>query len=226
MFIDCHLHTSRYSPCSILEPYQALLQAREAGLQGLVITEHQVQWSIQEVRELQSQFPDIAVFSGLEVTLAEDVDLVLIIPNQGLQIPFGLSFSSLYSRLQDVWEGSFVFLAHAFRWTDQLTPEAEEILPYIHGLEMSSVNILNGQYQQVQGKFKPKLLSAYQALRSKYDLLPIYNTDAHLKQAVGSIANYISCPGLPQDESELADILKSAEIREYQNSKLLGELLV
>lgn len=225
MFIDCHIHTNRYSPCSLLDPHQALMQARDAGLQALVITEHQFQWSPREVQELQEQFPDMAIYSGLEITLAEEVDLVLITPNQALKFPFGLSFSDLYSRLYHVWDSSFVFLAHAYRWTDALSPEAEKILPYIHGLEMNSVNILNGQYQESQGKFKPRLQAAYQALRNKYDLLPIYNSDAHLKQAVGSIANYLSCPAPPTHEAELASLLKSIETREYQNYKLLQDLL-
>lgn len=225
MFIDCHLHTNRYSPCSLLSPPQALLQARDMGLQALVITEHQIQWSPKEVQEMQAQFPDMAIYSGLEVTLAEEVDLVLITPNQALQFPFGISFSSLYATLKDVWENSFVFLAHAYRWTDQLSPEAERILPYIHGLEMNSVNILNGQYQEAQGKFKPKLQAAYQDLRSKYNLHPVYNSDAHLEQALGSIANYIHCPWPPKDEADLARLLKSTEARESQNNKLLQGLL-
>ncbi|MFO8031713.1 MAG: PHP domain-containing protein [Desulfohalobiaceae bacterium] len=225
MFIDCHIHTNRYSPCSLLAPHQAVLQARESGLQALVITEHQIQWSPKEVQELKAQFPDMAIYSGLEVTLAEEVDLVLITPNHALQIPFGINFSSLYSRLGDLWERSFVFLAHAYRWTDLLNPEAEKILPHIHGLEMNSVNILNGQYQESQGKFKPRLQAAYQELRSKFDLLPLYNSDAHLEQAVGSIANYLSYPAPPADEAKLASLLKSTESREYQNYKLLQELL-
>lgn len=225
MYIDCHLHSRRYSPCSLLAPEQALDQALHKGLQAVVITEHQIQWSTKEVQELQKYFPEVAIYSGLEVTLAEEVDLVLITPNQALKFPFGISFNTLRNKLDHVWEQSFAFLAHAFRWTDRLSPEAEKILPYLHGLEMNSLNILNGQYQESQGKFKPKLETAYQALRKKYNLIPVYNSDAHLKQAVGSIANYISCPAPPQDEASLASLLKSAKPQEHQNRQLLQGLL-
>ncbi len=226
MLIDCHIHTSRYSPCSWMDPHQALHQARKTGLQALVITEHQVQWSPKEILELQQSFPDIAIYSGLEVTLDEDVDLVLITPNQSLRLPYHISFQRLQAELKPVWEHSFIFLAHAFRWTDRLKPEVKKILPYIHGLEMNSLNILNKQYQELQGKFKPKRQQVYEHTCSQYGLKKVYNSDAHARQALGSIANHLDYPGpAARDEKTLARLLKSKSIQEYQNNTQLQSLL-
>lgn len=41
MLIDLHVHTSDFSPCSQLDLEQAILRAKELGLQGLCITDHE-----------------------------------------------------------------------------------------------------------------------------------------------------------------------------------------
>lgn len=53
MLIELHCHTNRYSSCSVLDPVRAVVRAREMGLWGLVITEHQVLWSPQELDALR-----------------------------------------------------------------------------------------------------------------------------------------------------------------------------
>jgi histidinol phosphatase-like PHP family hydrolase len=77
MLIDCHLHTTRYSPCSHLRPYDACALASQRGLDALVITEHQIQWNKKEIKELQQDFPELKLYSGVEVTLREGLDLVI-----------------------------------------------------------------------------------------------------------------------------------------------------
>ena len=42
--IDHHLHTTRYSPDSSIDPYDLLEKAVELKLNGVVITEHDEQW--------------------------------------------------------------------------------------------------------------------------------------------------------------------------------------
>lgn len=66
--IDLHVHTCRYSPCSTIDPEKLLLQAVRAGLDGLVITEHQRQWDDAELRELSAGagFPGFLLLSGFE----------------------------------------------------------------------------------------------------------------------------------------------------------------
>ena len=42
--IDHHLHTSRHSPDSVIDPMVLVARARAVGLDGVVITEHDYQW--------------------------------------------------------------------------------------------------------------------------------------------------------------------------------------
>ena len=54
---DHHVHTSRHSPDSYLDPLHLLEVVREIGLSGVVITEHDYQWEAGELAELASQAP-------------------------------------------------------------------------------------------------------------------------------------------------------------------------
>ncbi len=68
--IDLHLHTLRHSPCSTIEPDRLIKQAVKVGLDGLVITEHQYQWSEAELAELadKANAPGFLLLAGFEYT--------------------------------------------------------------------------------------------------------------------------------------------------------------
>ena len=51
MFIDIHLHTYRYSPCSWMSPEELIFRAEEVGLDGIVITEHNKVWRKDEIKD-------------------------------------------------------------------------------------------------------------------------------------------------------------------------------
>lgn len=225
MLIDCHLHTSRYSPCSRLGPFQACELALERGLEALVITEHQIQWTPQEIKELQGFFPDVSLYSGLEVTLEQGVDVVVITRNQSLEIDFGIPLEEMLAILGPDRQASFLFLAHAFRWTRIRTPGMDQVLAEVDGLEMSSVNILAGQCHRREGRYLPDPLQEYEQAREDFKLIPVYNTDAHMELAVGSIANRLPSGSPPVDETGLAALLKASLPQEHQNRKLLGKIL-
>ena len=56
---DHHLHTSRHSPDSILDPDDLIDEARKCGLDGVVITEHDYQWEADELADLQKRAGDL-----------------------------------------------------------------------------------------------------------------------------------------------------------------------
>lgn len=68
--LDIHLHTSRYSRDSRLDPARLVQQAVRAGLDGVVITEHHRVWGEAELRELveQSADPGFILLAGFEYT--------------------------------------------------------------------------------------------------------------------------------------------------------------
>ena len=63
---DLHVHTARGSSDSSLTPAQLVQRAREAGLDGVCLTEHGGGWTD---RELEEAFADsgVTVIRGLEV---------------------------------------------------------------------------------------------------------------------------------------------------------------
>lgn len=65
---DLHIHTRRYSSCSIMDPLDAVKAARDAGLAGMALTEHGIRWKDEDVQELREQCgcPDIVIIPGEE----------------------------------------------------------------------------------------------------------------------------------------------------------------
>ncbi|MCY3733401.1 MAG: PHP domain-containing protein, partial [Chloroflexi bacterium] len=67
MLIDMHTHTSVYSTDSNLLPHEALARAAERGLDGVILTEHDVVWPADRAARLSEQV-GILVLPGVEVT--------------------------------------------------------------------------------------------------------------------------------------------------------------
>ncbi len=78
MRIDCHVHTARHSACSDIDPAQACRLALARGLSGLVFTEHHHQWEECELECLRQDFPGLGLYTGVELTLAEGHDMIVI----------------------------------------------------------------------------------------------------------------------------------------------------
>src|SRR3954454_14363907 len=81
--IDHHVHTSRHSPDSVIEPEVLVERARSAGLDAVVITEHDYQWEPGELAELNAGAGGLVVLSGVEVSAREGHFLVYGLPNLG-----------------------------------------------------------------------------------------------------------------------------------------------
>ena len=60
MKIDHHIHTSRHSPDSSIDPVKLVERACEIGLDAVVITEHDYQWQPDELAELAARAPTLA----------------------------------------------------------------------------------------------------------------------------------------------------------------------
>lgn len=67
MLIDLHCHTRVHSTCSNLDPVELIRLSREAGLDGVCLTEHDRQWSAEEVAALREEH-GFLVLRGIEVT--------------------------------------------------------------------------------------------------------------------------------------------------------------
>ena len=67
MRFDLHTHTRVFSGCSQLTPEELVERAKAVGLDGIVITEHDAQWSPEAVAELAEQ-SGLVVLTGMEVS--------------------------------------------------------------------------------------------------------------------------------------------------------------
>jgi predicted metal-dependent phosphoesterase TrpH len=94
MKFDHHMHTKRHSPDSEIDPLLLIERAREVGLDGLVITEHDYQWEADELSELARRAAPLRVFSGAEISAREGHFLVYGLPTLD-DVPSGVTLADL-----------------------------------------------------------------------------------------------------------------------------------
>lgn len=223
--IDCHTHTTCLSACSAIEPHRLCALALERGLSGVVLTEHQVRWEPGEFARLKEMHPGLSLYSGVEVSVAEGYDVVVIGPDTNAMFGYSIPFKWLLKELEPIRQDTFLFVAHPFRFNPSFPPELEDILDRVDGVEMNSVNILRGNALDDGVRFFPQSEDMYRRARERNGLVGLFNSDAHTELAVGAVANRIEVAELPQDEAGLARLLKNAAIEERQDRDLLRSVL-
>src|SRR5438552_5288300 len=133
MKFDLHIHTSRHSPDSEIDPFVLVRRARRIGLDGIVITEHDWLWTEPELEELRAAQPGLVVLAGIEVSALEGHFLVY-----GVHNPFALSRGiRVHELCEEVHrQGGAVVAAHPFRWGQPFDEILEEERPELDGLEL------------------------------------------------------------------------------------------
>ncbi|NQU64414.1 MAG: PHP domain-containing protein [SAR324 cluster bacterium] len=109
MKIDLHLHTHPRSQCSYIDPVELVAEAKKIGLDGFCLTEHQVLWDADAVRELAGD-SGLKIFRGNEITTAQG-DVVVF----GLEkdIQGIITIQELQKEVKAA--GAYAILAHPFR---------------------------------------------------------------------------------------------------------------
>jgi predicted metal-dependent phosphoesterase TrpH len=138
MKFDLHVHTTRHSPDSRMDPLAMLRQARHIGLDGVVITEHDWLWTESELEELRDQAKGLVVLAGIEVSAREGHFLVYGVTNP-FAVPRGIGVADLCREVHR--QGGAVVAAHPFRWGQPFEEILEEERPDLDGLEMMSNNM-------------------------------------------------------------------------------------
>lgn len=138
MKFDHHLHTSRHSPDSIMDPRELLERAREIGLDGVVITEHDHQWAPDELAELAAEAQGLKVLSGVEVSAREGHFLVYGLPDLSDVGP-GIGVGELLRVVKR--RGAAIVAAHPFRWMQPFDEIVGLHGPAFHGVEFVSNNV-------------------------------------------------------------------------------------
>lgn len=118
MEFDLHIHTSRYSGCSNIDVLKLLRKSKEAGLDGIALTEHGICWSEENIEEIRvkSGMTDLVILPGQEVACYTKFGHF-----QGEFLVFGPTRSLGSSRsLEQILaivhaEGGVVIAAHPYR---------------------------------------------------------------------------------------------------------------
>lgn len=138
MRFDLHMHTTRHSPDSQMDPLVLVNRAREIGLDGVVITEHDWLWTESELEELRTATPGLVVLAGVEVTTREGHFLAYGVQNP-LAVPRGIGVADLCREVHR--QGGAVVAAHPYRWGQPFDDILRREQPELDGLELMTNNM-------------------------------------------------------------------------------------
>ncbi len=172
MKFDLHMHTIRYSPDSIIDPFALVRHAHAIGLDGIVITEHDRLWPETELEELRVAVPDLVVLGGMELTGRDGDVLVYGITQMG-KLRRGLPWDEICEEVHQL--GGAVVAAHPHRWEQDFIRILEEHQPELDGIEVMSNNMnyyLRDRAVELMGRYP--------------HFATLGNSDAHELDVVGA----------------------------------------
>ncbi len=194
MKLDLHLHTSRHSPDSLMHPHLMLDRAREIGLDGVVITEHDWLWTEAELDELRAAAPDLVVLAGIEVSAREGHFLVYGATDP-FALPRGIGVAALCREAHR--QGGAVVAAHPYRWGQPFDAILAEQRPELDGLEMMSNNM--------DADCRRRAVAVQARLR----VAALGNSDAHRVETLGVCYTEFAAP--VRDARDLVEALRTRQ---------------
>lgn len=138
MKFDLHLHTRRYSPDAESEPLEVVRAAVAAGLDGIVITEHDFLWPESELEELRAAAPGLVILAGVEVT-GRGGDVLCYGLTDSSAVPRGIGWPELCREVHR--QGGVAVAAHPNRWGQPFEKLLREQQPELDGIEVMSNNM-------------------------------------------------------------------------------------
>jgi len=183
MLIDLHIHTSKYSWCSYIEPQQAVYKALALGLDGIAFVEHDRVWSEEDIARLkeQTQADRLVILRGQEISCSCPEKY-----RHGHLIAFGyyctdhqdLSTTEIIAAVHR--EGGLVIAAHPFRGGFGLGED-------IYTLELDGIEVYHPQHDEA------KVIKAREACQ-RLNLPELAGSDAHEVIEIGSFVTYFENP--------------------------------
>lgn len=207
MKFDLHLHTSRHSPDSVMDPFAMLRRASELGLDGLVITEHDWLWTERELDELRAVAPELTVLAGIEVSAREGHFLVYGVKNP-FAAPRDIPVAELCREVHR--QGGAVVAAHPFRFGQDFDQILAREKPKLDGLELMSANM------------DPPLRRRAAEVFARLNVAGLGNSDAHHEMTLG--ACYTEFAGIIRDSRDLVEAIQQRRTTpfEYVNRPALA----
>jgi len=144
MLIDIHIHTKQFSTDSSIEPGEAVVKARELGLDGLCFTDHNRVWNMADIDRLRTKY-DYPIFPGVEIDTVEGHILVF-----GIDTDIESPIRIVKLREIVIKAGGFMIAAHplkgyrVFNMSDlNLTPEQAAQRPMMKHID--AIETYNGK---------------------------------------------------------------------------------
>ena len=187
--VDLHLHTGRYSQCAeCLDPYAIEEHAVRAGVDGVLLTEHDMSWQDEEVELLRRRSPRVRIFRGVEVSARGCHLLVVGVDDAGpLLRGARLEQVAAFARSR----GAAVVLAHPFRDG----PLRGLPLELVDAVEVWSTSFTRDEARRAR------------RLARRLGKPQVAGSDAHAPHQVGFA--WTELPTLPANELELAAAIRS-----------------
>ncbi|MTI94540.1 MAG: PHP domain-containing protein [Firmicutes bacterium] len=206
MRVDLHVHTSKYSDCGKATPEAMVESAIDAGLDAIVLAEHNYLWSREELAELQRCYPTIRIFGGIEVSISwEEHIVVLGVPDASLFYPLMPPAELIKAVLEH--QGAAI-LAHPFRWSTEVRPDI--LAAGFDAIEVYSTSIREYMQQPIA------------ELQRRCNLPLVATSDGHHTGALGLYA--IELERAAKDERDLAALVREGKFRLWTNPEAIAEL--
>ena len=138
MKLDLHMHTRRYSQDSFTDPFELVKAAKRAGLDGIVITDHDHLWPEAELEELRAAIPAFVVLAGVEIT-GRGGDVLCYGVSDVSTLPRGIDWPELCREVHR--QGGVAIAAHPNRWGQPFEAIVKEQQPELDGIEIMSNNM-------------------------------------------------------------------------------------
>ena len=191
MIIDLHFHTEGFSPCSRIPLEKGVECARERGLDGICITEHDVLHRGSDIRGLERRY-GIKIIIGVEI-LSREGDILCF----GLEhIPAaGISASELTALLKA--GGGASIAAHPFRNNNRGVGDL-----FAELRDLTAVEAFNGNTTTENN-------AKAQALALAKGIPIVGGSDSHSLERIGCFATEF--PGAIASAGELCKVLQSGD---------------
>lgn len=205
MKFDLHMHTARHSPDADSDPFELMQAAVAAGLDGVVITEHDFMWTEEELEELRASAPQLVILAGVEVT-GRGGDVLCYGVTNPFALPRGIAWPKLCREVHR--QGGACVAAHPNRWNQPFEKLLADQNPELDGIEVMSNNMDAGLRKKAA-----KLLEKYPRFAQ------LGNSDSHQLNTVGCC--YTDFDADIRTNADLVAAIKAnkgtARVNEYAN---------
>lgn len=185
MFIDMHMHESRYSKDSFLKLEEMVELAKKRGLDAICITDHD-DMGLKEFAAEYSEKVGFPIFVGVEYLSLQGDIVAFGIEDYPKERVSAQEFIDLVKM-----QGGVCFSAHPFRNNNR---GLEENLKIVHGLD--GVEVLNGSTM-------PEANQKAADYARELGLVTIGASDCHIPEKLGFFATYF-----PEDVATLEDLIR------------------